>query len=180
VLKRVFDREKFKRLVHYIIAQAGPRDGFGATKLYKVLWFAEARQYMLTGKPIAGADYIREKFGPVPRLGMQIRDELAREGRIRQQKIPGDYGEWQFRSLTPPVMDGFSPDERATIDYWIRHIDGDHTAASISEESHDYAWQIAKMKEPLPLFAFLAERVHPPEGAQLERARTKAKELGLI
>src|SRR5262249_36624697 len=30
-------------------------------------------------------------------------------------------------------------------------IDKEHTATSISEESHDYAWDIAKMGEELPL-----------------------------
>ena len=49
-----FDREKFKQLVHYVIWKAGKRDWFGATKLNKVLWFADARAYVLTGRPITG------------------------------------------------------------------------------------------------------------------------------
>lgn len=48
-----FEREKFKRLFHYVVWKAGKKDGFGATKLYKVLWFSEARTYLLTGEPIA-------------------------------------------------------------------------------------------------------------------------------
>ena len=55
-----FDREKFKQLVHYVIWN-GKRDWFGATKLNKVLWFADARAYVLTGRPITGATYIREE-----------------------------------------------------------------------------------------------------------------------
>jgi hypothetical protein len=78
----VFDREKFKSLVHYIIARAGNKPGFGATKLNKVLWFADARLFMLRGKPITGAAYIREKWGPVPQQIMPVRDELVREGHI--------------------------------------------------------------------------------------------------
>ena len=38
--RAVFDRDKFKRLVHYVIRQAGARDWFGAVKLNKVLWFS--------------------------------------------------------------------------------------------------------------------------------------------
>jgi hypothetical protein len=41
-----FDREKFKSLMHYVIAKAGDEDGFGAVKLYKILWFSDARAYM--------------------------------------------------------------------------------------------------------------------------------------
>jgi len=57
-----FDREKFKTLV-YIAWKAGGRDWFGATKLNKVLWFAEARAFVLHGKPIVGATYIRQNMG---------------------------------------------------------------------------------------------------------------------
>jgi hypothetical protein len=78
-----FDREKLKRLVHYIAWKAGKHVGFGATKLKKVLWFADARTYTLTGSPITGATYIREKYGPVPREMMSIQQELEREGVIR-------------------------------------------------------------------------------------------------
>lgn len=176
----MFDREKFKRLVHYVIARAGQRDGFGATKLYKVLWFAEARQYTLRGRPIADAEYVRQKHGPVPRLGMQIRDELAAEGKIRQQKMPGEYGEWQFTSLKPPVMDGFTDEERSAVDYWTRHIDENHTATSISEESHDYGWEIAAMGEQLPFHACWAARTREPTRDEREHLQAKALELGLI
>lgn len=176
----MFEREKFKRLVHYVIAKAGHKDGFGATKLYKVLWFAEARALMLHGRPIAGATYIREKHGPVPRLGMIIRSELVAERKIRQQKMPGDYGEWQFTSLAPPVLDGITPRERTEVDYWIKHIDADHTATSISEESHDYGWEIARNGEVIPLHACMANRAREPNGEELSWARQRAAELGLI
>jgi hypothetical protein len=46
------DLEKLKHLIHYVAWKAGKRDWFGATKLYKVLWFADARQLVLTKKPI--------------------------------------------------------------------------------------------------------------------------------
>jgi hypothetical protein len=78
-----FDREKFKSVVHYVIARAGDRDGFGATKLYKVLWFSDARAYMLRGKPITGEVYIREKHGPVPSHAPGVIEELKLEGAIK-------------------------------------------------------------------------------------------------
>lgn len=173
--RSLFDREKFKRLVHYVIAQAGKRDGFGATKLYKVLWFAESRRWVLTGKPITGAVFIREKFGPVPKLGMQIRNELAREGKIRQQKMPGEYGEWQFASVKPPAMDGITFEERQTIDQWIKTIAEDHTAQSISEESHDYGWEIARMGEELPYHALMAGRRRNATVKEIEWAKEAVK-----
>jgi hypothetical protein len=61
-----FDHEKFKRLVHYIVWKAGNRQGFCATKLNKVLGFADARAYVLTGRPITGAIYIARALGQAP------------------------------------------------------------------------------------------------------------------
>ena len=43
-----FKREKFKRLVHYIIWKAGKRDWFGAVKLNKVLWFSDTEAFAHT------------------------------------------------------------------------------------------------------------------------------------
>jgi hypothetical protein len=59
-----FDRERFKTLVVYIAWKAGRRDGFGATKLNKVLWFAEASAFVLDGKPIVSATYIPGSICP--------------------------------------------------------------------------------------------------------------------
>lgn len=175
-----FDREKFKRLFHYIVWKAGKKDGFGATKLYKVLWFSEARTYVLTGKPIAGASYIREKHGPVPRLAVPIRKELVNEKAIKAWKDKYyDFEMWCFEALRPPDTSLFSDTELRTVNHWIKCIDEEHTAKSISDESHDYAWEIAKMGEELPFYAMLAERVREPSDEELERAKELAARLGL-
>ena len=178
----MFDREKFKNLIHYVIFRAGAHDGFGATKLYKVLWFSEARQFILSGSPITGAEYVREKYGPIPKLGMAIREELSAERKIKQWRRAPYHNRtsWRFKSLASPFPLTLSSEEKQAVDYWIRHIDEDHTAQSISEQSHDYAWEIAEMKEALPFYALLAAtHTRPPEGETLDLARRRAKELGL-
>jgi hypothetical protein len=174
-----FDKEKFKRLVHYVAWKAGKKAGFGATKLNKVLWFADARAYVLTGKPITGATYIRQKYGPVPREMMPAQAELVREGKIKIIRGPGRYDHTQFLALEPPDSSALSAKEHETVDYWIRHIDEDHTAASISEQSHDYPWEIAKMGEEIPLHACFATRVRDPVGDELEWAKKVAEKLKL-
>src|SRR5262245_12632025 len=81
-----FDKLKFKRLVHYIIWKAGKRDWFGAVKLNKVLWFADARAYVLTGQPITGETYVRGPYGPMPQHIKEANDELIRDEVIRITK----------------------------------------------------------------------------------------------
>ena len=177
----MFNREKFKNLIHYVIWKIANREGFGATKLYKVLWFSEGRQFILTGNPIAGAEYIREKHGPVPKLGMVIREELQQEGRIQQWKDRRfNFETWRFKSLKVPPSDALTNDEKKVVDYWIKHIDEDHTADSISDESHDLGWEIAKMGEVLPFHAILARRLREPTEEELDWARERARELGLL
>lgn len=169
-----FDKEKFKTLVHYIVWKAGRLDRFGATKLNKVLWFADARTFVLTGKSITGATYIREKYGPVPHQIMPIRAELVRDGAISVAQSRGDGNHTRFTALFAPTVWAMSSTERETVDYWIEHIDKDHTATSISEQSHDYAWEIAREGEELPLVAILANRIRDPNEKELAWARASA------
>lgn len=178
-----FDREKFAALVHYIIWRAGDRDGFGATKLNKVLWFADARAYALRGRSITGARYIREKYGPVPHQIMPVRTALEADGAIKQWQ-DRVYGEdrpaaWRFKATAKPSMIQFSEDEIRNVDWWIDYVDG-KTAAEVSEESHDYGWEIAKMGEDLPFSAFLASRIkEEPSDEAMEWGRRRARELGI-
>lgn len=172
-----FDREKFKRLVHYVIWKAGKRNWFGATKLNKVLWFSDTRAYMLTGKPITGATYIREKHGPVPRAVMPIRDELEAEGLTRtvtEGKLK------RTTATSAPDMSAFTADEIKAVDWWIDHLDREHTAATASDLSHDYTWEIAAMGETIPMHAVFVTRIREePSPEAMMWAREAAARLGL-
>lgn len=175
---RPYDRDRLKHLFHYVIWAAGARAGFGATKLYKVAWFADARRYVLTGQSITGAPYMREKHGPIPREGIVVRNELAKERAIEQWRGTG--GEWVFKAITPPMPNVFDRDELKEINYWIKEIDKNHTATSVSDFSHDYGWEIARMHEPLPFHSILAGRGRDPDEGEMGRLKSRAKELGLI
>jgi Protein of unknown function (DUF4065) len=175
-----FDRNKFKSLLHYVVWKTGDKDGFGATKLYKVLWFSDARAYMLAREPITGEVYIRDKFGPLPTHALAVIDELSREGAIRvSNDVYYNKPIRHFHSLRLPDRLTFTEQQRQIIEYWIKHIADEHTAASISEESHDYVWEIAALGEEIPYHAIFATRIRDPEGEELEWASRKAKELGL-
>jgi uncharacterized phage-associated protein len=174
------NRSKLKALVLYVIWRAGRRGGFGATKLNKVLWFADARHYVMYGKPITGETYIRKKFGPVPEHINEICKELEKSGLISKHAETYHGKDLKrFIANSPPPVDMFSADELSVIDWWIKSIDEEHSAASISEKSHDYAWKIASEGEALPLYAMFASRIRAPLGEELEWARKEAKRLGL-
>ncbi|MEQ9566669.1 MAG: DUF4065 domain-containing protein, partial [Pseudomonadales bacterium] len=130
--------------------------------------------------PITGATYIRMERGPVPNDGEAIRRQMVADGLISQKKERYySYDKWRFKSLSSPLANVFSEDEKATIDYWIKHIDEDHTAESISDESHDYAWEVASMGEALPLTAIFANRVRDPNSDERAWAEKIAREKQL-
>lgn len=169
-----FDREKFKDALHYVIALAGARPNFGAVKLYKVLWFSDSKTYIRSGKPITGEQYIKLQHGPVPQHAKEIISELVQEGRITASKAANDYAHWKFKSLRPANSNRISADESETLRHWTKVIDLEHTAQSISDETHEmYAWEIAKMYEPLPYFSFLADRFRDPTEEDFARARRR-------
>jgi len=180
MVDREYDPRRAERLVHYIIWKAGRKPGFGATKLNKVLWYADARMFTTTGKSITGGKYVREKYGPVPHQIMPIRQRLVDQGAITVGTVRNYNREQKsFEALTQPDVSGFSEGELQTVDYWITNIAENHTAASISEDTHDEAWEMARMGEELPFSALLVSRIRDPEGEEEEWARRRAKELGL-
>ena len=175
-----FDREKLKALVLYVIWRVGQADGFGATKLNKALWFSEARHYMMYGSPITGETYIRQPHGPVPEHVDEICRELELEG-IVARRTERYFGKdlTRFVADEPPDVAHFSCDELNVVDWWVKHIAEEHTASSISELSHNYAWEIAANGEAIPLYAILSSRIRAPLGKELEWARQEAQRLGL-
>ena len=176
-----FDREKLKTLALYIIWRVGDVRDFGAIKLNKILWFCDARSYEAYGKSITGAIYIRRKFGPVPKDIEPVLDELSQSGMIRTWNEPYfDVAVKRFAAHAPPDVSAFSADELGLIDWWIKHVVEDHTAATISEKSHDYGWKIANEGEELPLKAFLAKRIREPRTPdELEWAQSTARQLAV-
>ncbi len=177
---RSYEPERLATLFHYVISRIGGRAGFGATKLYKIAWFSDARQFMLTGQSITGAEYIKEEFGPIPKMARAIRSSLVASGSIKEWRDSQLFGEpWKFKALTQPNINLFSSEERAIIDFWIKNIDEQHTATSISELSHDYGWEIVGLKEHLPFSAFFADRIREPNEVESSWVKKRVSELGL-
>lgn len=176
-----FDRDKFKALFHYVVWSVGVRAGFGAEKLYKVLWFSDAHAYALFDEPITGESYVRRKYGPFPRHVLPVIQELIDNSRIRcwddtYFNMPIKY----FHSLRTPDKLSLSPVCKEIIEQWIRNISKEyHAATSTSKETYDYAWKIVDIDEELPYRAIFANRSRKPEGEELKWVLKRAQELRL-
>jgi hypothetical protein len=153
-----FKRTKFKALVHYICwrTQDNPAR-LGATKLNKILWYAETGAFLKTGKPLTGARYVKRQHGPVPACIPAIVDELAQERKIFVREPYRQFDPREFISLQEPDIDSlFVPSEIGDIDRIIDAICDAHTATSISLKTHNEPWRLAELGEDLPIFTVLA------------------------
>lgn len=149
--------EKFKNLVHFVVASCEDPQRLGATRLNKILWFADAAAYRLNGVSISGETYVKRKRGPVPKSILHAIRELEAEERIhvRDKTFPG-YKMRLFVALKDADTAAFSEQEMEIVRGIAQEICDVHSANSISDLSHDQIWLAANDGEEIPLHAVLA------------------------
>lgn len=140
----VYDESKFTELVVYAAARLrGDRAG-GATKLNKVLYFADFAHMRRTGRPITGAEYQKLGHGPAPRRLVPVRRGLVERGEA--EIVREDFLGYEQHRLLPrrePDLSVFSDDELQTIDKVLADLE--HlTAKQVSDLSHEEpGWQLS-------------------------------------
>lgn len=170
----MFNAEKFKALVHHVIARVEDPAKLGAVKLNKVVWFVDAQSYLRTGETLTGARYSKMPQGPVPKAMLPILRELQSEGAVSIETV--DYygrGKRQYRALVKPQAEIFTEDEISYINEITDVVALRHTAASISELTHGAAWKLAKDGEDLPFHAVLADDLQEVTEQDIEWARER-------
>jgi len=152
------NQTKFKKLVHYVCWKCSSDPArLGSTKLNKVLWIAEIKNYYESGKSITGARYVRRQYGPVPAAILPILEELEREGTLTPEKSTfGGYTQRRFIVHRDADVDFLSAEERARVDEIIEFVCDRHTAKSISDATHDEIWQLAADGEEIPHFTIFS------------------------
>ena len=175
------NREKFDRLVHYVIATCPDLAKLGTTKLQKIIWKSDTGTYKLEKRPITGAVYKKRQYGPATDelwLGL---DRLKKAGMIdywRDEGFANNRAKDVYKNLAKPDVSFLSDSQKKTVDYWAREICLKHTAESISDETHGFAWDISRMGEVMPLFTvFVDELPEEPDPEALEWANSEVRRL---
>src|SRR5271165_7126802 len=128
------DREKFKKLVHYVCWRCGcDPSKLGAVKLNKILWLSELSMYYTTGQSITSARYVKRQRGPVPAPILPILNELKQEGvlTIRETEFHG-FKKREFIVNKDANGEFLSQQERELVEETIAFVCEKHTAKSIS------------------------------------------------
>jgi len=171
---------RLRELILYIADKCEYDPRFGATKLNKILFFADFIAYERFGNAITGARYQKLKHGPAPRLLPRVRQQLLDADDVIEKPVKiYDYNQHRLIARREPNLDRFQAREIAVIDQVIDLL-REMTAEEASEFSHRFrGWQLAEIGEDIPYSTvYLADG--PPELSEDEvaEARDLARQIG--
>ena len=149
-----FDREKFKEAILFVASYC-PTVELGNVKLHKILYFSDMLFYLHEGRPITGAEYIKQKFGPVARHLTAAVNELVSEHKMLCEEVEY-FGVYKKNYI---VLSDFNPFHLSEYEISLLkevcdYVRG-YSAREISEISHDSAWKMAEMGETIPYHSSL-------------------------
>lgn len=146
-----YNEQKLTEAILYIAGRLSDDRAGGATKLNKVLFFADFAHVRRYGRPITGADYQKLAHGPAPRRLLPIRQQLVNQGNatlVAEEFL----GYRQDRLLPTRAADVslFSLEELETIDAVIENLAG-LTGRQVSELAHEEAaWRHTDENATIP------------------------------
>jgi hypothetical protein len=172
VMNAVYDEAKFTELVLYVATRLQRDRAGGATKLNKILFFADFAHVRRTGAPITGAEYQKLPQGPAPRQLKPVRDALLAKGEVKvaREEFLG-YELQRLVPLRPADPSVFSESELETIEQVLADLEG-LNARQVSDLSHEEAgWRLVNEGDVIPYEAALvgARQVSTPTSRRLER-----------
>jgi len=170
---------KFAQLVHYILWYCQDKQyGIGSTKLNKILWLLDVKQYCLSGHSLSGEEYyIKRQYGPVPPHTLATLEELANKGVLTMgeytDNIRIDIKTAEINK--PDKLEELDQKElervRQCCDEWA-----EVSAKTLSDYSHDNVYDSYELGEQIPLAAYL---VSEPIAATKEDIAWARKSLAL-
>lgn len=132
------DPRPIDELILYL-AQRMERDahvGRGRIKLAKLLFFIDFEAYARFTRPVSGSGYHADKLGPAPSDELTATRDLQADGRFEWRH------EWDRQelpvALDEPVLDVFSPRERALIDEMLERYRRVSSKRMV-DEAHEFS-----------------------------------------
>ncbi|HXW23418.1 MAG TPA: Panacea domain-containing protein [Xanthobacteraceae bacterium] len=139
-----YDRAKLKTVILYACLKCGPAQ-LGAVKLHKVLYFTDMIYYANTGVPVTGATYRKSTFGPTCDQLLVTLSRMAREKALEVREVDYfGYRKKEYTALESPEIERLNETEITLLDEVIEFVCFNNTAKTISEFSHNRAWELAR------------------------------------
>lgn len=154
------DDQKLAELILYISEKSEGDERFGATKLNKLLFFADFSAYWQLGRAITNQRYFRLREGPGPRRLVPVRKALEEQGDLAiSERLYYGLTVKRTVALRDPDLSIFQANEIAIVNDVIRYF-WEMNAREISDYSHRFiGWKIAGDQEDIPYeSAFIGNR----------------------
>ncbi len=169
-------RTKFRELI-LLFTQLSENDtAFGATKLNKLLFFADVHAYRRNGTSITGEEYQKLPYGPAPRRMTGTLANMMEAGEIAERPAQfHGHSQRKFFALRAYDAECFTPTELQIAVHVLLQCERMH-GTDMSDLSHDcLGWQLAKDGETIPFEVMLigdrgVTRAEQEKGVQLEGA----------
>lgn len=168
---------RLRELILYIAAKCGDDPKFNATKLNKILYFADFLSFREHGEPITGAEYMKLEHGPAPKAMKRIQAELVQSGEIeiQKRKVLDHYRHCVVPKRAPNLA-SFTERDLKLVNTIIEELWG-RTANQVSEASHGIAWQVAHLQDSIPYeAALLSDEELTPDDVQWAEEQIAAYE----
>lgn len=125
-------------------------NNLGLTKLWKLIYFIDARAVRETGTGITGSEFIKYEHGPVPSRGEKHLTQLVRRGDVATApRAIGGKTLNEVKSARPPDLTVFSAEEKKFIDGVCDELGG-KSASVLSARSHEEpSWHYAGLMDKL-------------------------------
>ena len=122
----------------------------GPTKLWKLIYFIEARALRTHGHSITGSEFIKYEHGPVPSRGDKFLKSLIKKELVSStSRLVGGKTLNEIKSARRADLGIFSREELTVIDGVCGEL-GSQSAMTLSELSHqEPAWHYAEKMEKL-------------------------------
>ena len=172
-MKVAYDARKFAEMLLHVAARLQDDRAGGATKLNKVLFFAEFTHLRRHERVISGCEFQKLPHGPAPRQLLPVRRRLIESGAA--ELVEEDFlGRPQHRLVPARAANiaVFTDEEMQTIEDVLTQLTG-MTGAQVSELSHqEPGWRLTEVGETIPFStAFLDfPQVHTPTSKRLSES----------
>ncbi|MEO7412504.1 MAG: Panacea domain-containing protein [Opitutaceae bacterium] len=136
---------KLSELIVYLGAHPKVTN-LGLTKLWKLIFFVDAKSVRDLGAPLTGSEFIKYAHGPVPSRGEKQLRQLVRDGDVTTTpRAIGGKTLNEVKAARAADLSVFSPEEKDLVDGVCAEL-GRKSAAALSDLSHqEPAWHYAEM-----------------------------------
>lgn len=180
VVEQTYDEEKFTELLVLVADRLRHDQTGGATKIDKVLYFADFAHFRRTGRPITGAEYQKLPNGPAPRRLLPVRSRLVDDGEAELERR--DFLGYQQHRLVPrrtADVSVFTAEELETIHDVLDDLAG-MTGREVSDLSHEEAgWRLTEDGDTIPYVAALIPKDQPITPTARRQAAAVAERYGI-